>query len=88
MAVAPQFQVFPWGTQEFPVGIVMARPYILGGVTVESPLTELDLKPTFRVGVGSEVNLFGLYPSDISLGVEVDSTAEATWKFGIKSLKF
>ena len=70
MAVAPQFQVFPWGTQEFPVGIVMARPYILGGVTVESPLTELDLKPTFRVGVGSEVNLFGLYPSDISLGVK------------------
>jgi len=88
MAVAPQFQVFPWGKQQFPVGIVMARPYLLGGVTVESPVMELDVKPTFRAGVGSEVNLFGLYPSDISLGVEVDSKAETTWKFGITGLKF
>ena len=29
MAVAPQFQVFP-GAHRSPVGIVMARPYILG----------------------------------------------------------
>lgn len=88
MAVAPQFQVYPWGENHFPVGLAMARPYFLGGVTVESPVIELDLKPSFRVGVGSELQLFGLYPSDISLGVEVDSTAKATWKFGIKSLKF
>ncbi len=88
MAVAPQFQVFPWGKQQFQVGIAMARPYVLGGVTVESPVMELDVKPTFRLGVGSEIDLFGLYPSDISLGVEVDSTANTTWKFGIKSLKF
>ncbi len=66
----------------------MTRPYLLGGVTVESPVTELDIRPTFRVGVGTEMDLFGLYPSDISLGVELDSTANTTWKFGIKSLKF
>lgn len=88
MAVAPQFQVYPWGEKQFPVGLALARPYFLGGITVESPVMKLDIKPKFRVGVGSEVNLFGLYPSDISLGVEVDSTAKATWKFGIKGLKF
>lgn len=88
VAVAPQIQVFPWGTRQFPAGLAMTRPYILGGVTVESPVTELDLKPSFRVGVGTEMDLFGLYPSDISLGVELDSAAKATWKFGIKGLKF
>ena len=88
MAVAPQIQIFPWGEKQFPVGIAMNRPYLLGGVTVESPVTELDVRPTFRVGVGTEMDLFGLYPSDISLGVELDSTANTTWKFGIKSLKF
>jgi NTE family protein len=88
MAVAPQVQVFPWGERQFPLGLAMTRPYVLGGVTVESPVIELDVKPTFRVGVGTEMDLFGLYPSDISLGVELDSTAETTWKFGIKSLKF
>ncbi len=88
IAVAPQIQVFPWGAKQFPLGLAMTRPYILGGVTVESPVTELDVKPTFRVGVGTEMNLFGLYPSDISLGVELDNTATTTWKFGIKGLKF
>ena len=66
----------------------MTRPYVLGGVTVESPVIELDVKPSFRLGVGTEMDLFGLYPSDISLGVELDSTAKTTWRFGIKSLKF
>lgn len=88
MAIAPQVQIFPWGEKQFPAGIAMTRPYLLGGVTVESPVTELDIRPTFRVGVGTEMDLFGLYPSDISLGVELDSTANTTWKFGIKSLKF
>ncbi|HKM42987.1 MAG TPA: patatin-like phospholipase family protein [Limnochordia bacterium] len=88
MAVAPQIQIFPWGEEQFAVGLAMTRPYLLGGVTVESPVTELDVKPSFRVGVGTEMDLFGLYPSDISLGVELDSTAQTTWKFGIKGLKF
>lgn len=88
MAVAPQVQIFPWGAKRLPLGLAMTRPYILGGVTVESPVTELDVRPTFRVGVGTELDLFGLYPSDISLGVELDHTATTTWKFGIKGLKF
>lgn len=88
VAVAPQFQVYPWGNEYFPVGLLLARPYFLTGVTVETPITELDLKPTFRIGVGSELQFFGLYPSDISLGVELDSTAKATWRFGLKSIKF
>ncbi len=53
------------------------------------PVTKLDVKPTFRIGgVGGELRLFGLYPSDISLGIEVDSAAKATWRFGLKSIKF
>lgn len=88
MAVAPQIQIFPWGEKQLPLGLAMTRPYVLGGVTVESPVIELDVKPSFRLGVGTEMDLFGLYPSDISLGVELDSTAKTTWRFGIKSLKF
>jgi NTE family protein len=88
LAAAPQLQIFPWGEKQFPVGISMNRPYLLTGLTVESPVTELDLRPSFRFGLGTEMNLFGLYPSDISLGVEVDSAATATWKFGIKGIRF
>ena len=88
MAVAPQIQVFPWGEKQLPVGLAMTKPYIMGGVTIESPVVELSVKPSFRVGVGTEMDLFGLYPSDISLGVELDSTSKTTWRFGIKSLKF
>lgn len=88
VAIAPQVQIFPWGDERFPVGFTLMRPYFLGGVTVESPVTELDLNPSIRVGVGSELDLFGLYPSDLSLGVEVDSAANTTWKFGITGLKF
>lgn len=88
VAVAPQFQVFPWGEEHFPVGFALVRPYFLGGVTVESPVTELEIDPSLRVGIGSELHLFGLYPSDLSLGVEVDSAAKATWRFGITGLKF
>lgn len=88
MAAAPQFQVFPWGEEHFPVGLVLARPYLLGGVTLESPVIELDVKPKFRIGVGSELKFFGLYPGDISLGVELDSEAKSTWKFGLKSISF
>lgn len=88
MAAAPQVQIFPWGNEYFPVGMVLARPYVLGGLTVESPVTELKLDPSFRVGVGSELQFFGLYPGDVSLGVEVKSTGKSTWKFGLKSIKF
>ncbi|NLL43382.1 MAG: patatin-like phospholipase family protein [Firmicutes bacterium] len=88
VAIAPQLQVFPWGEKQFPVGISNNRPYFLGGLTIESPVTELDIRPKFRVGVGTEMNLFGLYPSDVSLGVEIDSAATATLKFGIKGLRF
>lgn len=88
VAVAPQIQIFPWGQRYFPIGMVTSRPYLLTGVTVESPVTELDIKPTFRIGFGGELRLFGLYPSDISLGVEVDASAQATWRFGLKSIKF
>ncbi|NLJ80226.1 MAG: patatin-like phospholipase family protein [Firmicutes bacterium] len=88
MAVAPQFQVFPWRERHFPVGFLLARPYFLTGITVESPITELAPDPTFRVGIGSELQLFGLYPADISLGVEMDSEANTTVKFGLKSIKF
>lgn len=88
MAVAPQVQVFPWGEEYFPVGMVLARPYLLGGVTVESPLAELKLDPSFRVGIGSELQFFGLYPGDVSLGVEVRSNGKSTWKFGLKSVQF
>lgn len=88
MAVAPQVQVFPWGEEYFPVGMVLSRPYLLTGVTVETPVTELELRPTFRVGIGSELQFFGLYPGDVSLGVEVQSTGKSTWKFGLKSIKF
>lgn len=88
VALAPQVQVFPWGQEHFPVGFALVRPYFLGGVTLESPVTELDVRPSLRVGIGSEMHLFGLYPTDLSLGVEVDSSAKATLKLGIKGLKF
>lgn len=88
MAVAPQVQIFPWGKKQFPVGFAMTKPYILGGITVESPVTEFDIRPSFRVGVGTELNLFGLYPSDLSLGLELNSTGKTSLKLGIKGLKF
>lgn len=88
MAVAPQVQIFPWAERHFPVGMVLARPYVFTGVTVESPLNEIKLDPSFRVGLGSELQFFGLYPGELSLGVEVKSTGKSTWRFGLKSLKF
>jgi hypothetical protein len=66
----------------------MTRPYLVTGLTLESPLSELSIKPTLRLGFGGEVRLFGLYPSDISLGVEITGADEAKWRFGLKSIKF
>jgi len=88
MAVSPQVQVFPWGDKQLPFTIAMNRPYLLAGVTLESPVTKIDVRPKFRLGVGTEMNLFGLYPSDISLGAELDHTGKTTWRFGIKGLRF
>lgn len=88
VAMAPQIQIFPWGEHYFPIGMVTSRPYVVTGITLESPVTKMDIKPTFRIGLGGELKLFGLYPSDISLGIEVDDTAQATWRFGLKSIKF
>ncbi|NLM41127.1 MAG: patatin-like phospholipase family protein [Firmicutes bacterium] len=88
LALAPQVQVYPWGDEHFPVGFALVRPYLLGGVTVETPVTELNVQPSLRVGIGSELHFFGLYPTDISLGVELDSSAKATVHFGITGLKF
>jgi len=88
VAIAPQVQVYPWGEEHFPVGFALVRPYLMGGVTLESPVTELDVRPSLRVGIGSELHVFGLYPTDISLGVEVDSTAKAAVRLGITGLRF
>ncbi len=88
MAAAPQGQVFPWGEEYFPVGFFLARPYLLGGVTVESPVTRLEPRLAFRAGLGSELLFFGLYPGDVSLGIEIDERGKTAWKFGLKSLKF
>ncbi|MFY9493654.1 MAG: patatin-like phospholipase family protein [Limnochordia bacterium] len=88
LAFAPQIQIFPWGEQYFPIGMVMTRPYLVTGLTLESPLSELSIMPTLRLGFGGEVRLFGLYPSDISLGVEITGADEAKWRFGLKSIKF
>jgi len=88
VALSPQVQVYPWGEEHFPVGFALVRPYFLGGVTVETPVTELDVRPSLRVGVGSELHFFGLYPTDLSLGVELDSSAQATVRFGITGLRF
>lgn len=88
VALAPQVQVYPWGDERFPVGFALMRPYLVGGITLETPVTEFDLQPSLRVGIGSEVNVFGLYPTDVSLGVELDSAAKAKVRFGITGLRF
>lgn len=88
MAAAPQVQVFPWGEEHFPVTVVLARPYVLGRLTLESPVTKLDVRPSLTVGIGSELHFFGLYPADLSLGVEVSSTAETRVNFRLTGLRF
>ena len=88
VALSPQVQVYPWGEEHFPVGFALVRPYFVGGVTVETPVTALDVRSSLRVGVGSELRFFGLYPTDLSLGVELDSSAQATVRFGITGLRF
>lgn len=89
LAAAPQIQVFPWGKHYFPLGLlVFSRPYLLAGVTFEFPLTKPEAKPSFRLGLGSELRLFGLYPGDVSLGIEVDNKAQFTWRFGLKNIRF
>ena len=51
MAAAPRFRFFPWGEEHFPVTVVLARPYVLGRLTLESPVTKLDVRPSLTVGL-------------------------------------
>src|SRR5690606_38759837 len=81
IAVAPQVQVFPWGEEHFPITLTLARPYVLGRLTLESPVTKLEVRPSFTVGIGTEVHVFGLYPTDLSLGIEVSGSAETKVSF-------
>lgn len=88
IAVAPQVQVFPWGEEHFPITLTLARPYVLGRLTLESPVTKLEVRPSFTVGIGTEVHVFGLYPTDLSLGIEVSGSAETKVSFRLTGLKF
>ncbi|MGI6148613.1 MAG: patatin-like phospholipase family protein [Limnochordia bacterium] len=88
VAAAPQVQLYPWGEKHLPVAVALTRPYILGRLTVESPVTTLELRPSLIVGVGTELHFFGLYPTDLSLGFEISGTADTKVELRLTGLRF
>jgi len=88
MAVAPQAQIYPWGDEYFPTSVVLVRPYMLTRLTVESPVAKLELRPSLTMGIGSELQVFGLYPTDLSLGVEISGSADTKFSFRLTGLRF
>ncbi|HBG09449.1 MAG: patatin-like phospholipase family protein [Limnochordia bacterium] len=88
VGIAPQIKIYPWGEEFIPVTVALFRPYFIGRLTVESPLPSLALRPSLRLGIGSEVNFFGLYPTDVSLGIELKGPNDAEVRFGITGPRF
>ena len=85
---APQVQVYPWGDEYLPIAVALVRPYFLGRFTLESPVTQFELRPSVRLGIGSEVQFFGLYQTDLSLGMEISGSRGTEVNFRITGLKF
>lgn len=88
VAAAPQVQVYPWGDEYLPIAVALVRPYFLGRFTLESPVTQFELRPSVRLGIGSEVQFFGLYQTDLSLGMEISGSRGTEVNFRITGLKF
>lgn len=64
--------------------VTLVRPYLFGGVAVETPLKQWELSADYQVGVGSEFQLFGLYPLDLYLGLEFAAGSESIWRLGLR----
>jgi NTE family protein len=88
VGAAPQVEVYPWGEEQIPLGVILVRPYVIVRITVESPVTKLDLRPSLHLGIGSELNFFGLYPTEFSLGVELSGSKGTKFSIGFTGMEF
>ncbi|HHW12775.1 MAG TPA: patatin-like phospholipase family protein [Firmicutes bacterium] len=80
LGIRPAVKLFPWGERRFPFFPVLARPYFTAGVTVVSPLTAYRPQFTYEAGIGTDLLLFGLYPSSFSVGVQLDNEHKIRWQ--------
>jgi NTE family protein len=80
IGISPRVKIFPWGERLFPLYLVLARPYLITGATIASPLSEYNPQLTYEAGVGTDILLFGLYPGVFSVGARLDGDNKAHWK--------
>lgn len=62
--------------------VTLARPYLYGGLCMAAPLGQFEADPSYQVGIGAELKLFGLYPLDIHIGVDFQRGSDPSWRIG------
>ena len=87
-SISPQLQLFPAGQRFFSVDLALVRPYIYTGLTLESAVTKWSPELILHAGLGGEMQLFGLYPFQVSLGMEVKPSVDINWTFRIQAGRF
>ena len=80
IGIRPRVKIFPWGERRFPLFPVLARPYLIAGATIASPLAEYNPQLTYEASIGTDLLLFGLYPRSFSVGVRLDNEHKAHWR--------
>lgn len=63
--------------------IALARPHVYVGAEVSSPTKEWDVKVAYELGLGSEFQLFGLYPIETSVGIKFQEAGDTSWRFKV-----
>jgi NTE family protein len=87
-SISPHLKLFPAGQRFFSVDLALVRPYIYTGLTLESAITKWSPRLMFQAGLGGEMQLFGLYPFQVSLGIEAEPNTDIAWRFRIQAGSF
>ncbi len=67
LSAVPQIKVLPGGERWIRLGFLSLKPYLLAGIEMESFLSSFSLQNTFKVGLGTDFKIMGLYPGELTL---------------------
>lgn len=68
--------------------VTLAKPYFFGRFDVQTEVNSWMPENKYQVGLGTEFKLFGLYPLDCYLGLEIGNPEERSWRIGLRGEEF
>ncbi len=84
LSLKPQIKILPWGEKWLPLGPFPLKPYFLAAAEMGTPLNDFSLQTTFKVGLGTDFRILGLFPGELSLNGYITNEGQFFGQIGLR----